>query len=189
MKFRLSEFNHVRYGRGADAARVDIVEDDGEQHWLWMSKQDIKKNVMLFGPHYGLLDAANRYNINLPALVASWRAAGDKRFLLPMDPVRDRDGWWQHPDWPGVEDGEMDALQVWLKLIEYEIAIHWMVEDRSDDAKDVNERYAAGSTDILAWEPKPPAEAQGWQLVSIHDNENGPVAIWLRDKLAVPAGG
>lgn len=183
MKFSLSEFNHVRYGRGADAARVDITEDDGEQHWLWMSKQDIRKNVMLFGPHIGLLDAASAYSMMPDQLVKSWRASGDRAFLKPMEPARNREGWWTHPDWPSMEDGEAARLDAWLKLIGYETALAWMLEDDSDDASDVIARWVSGETDILAWEPATPA-GEGWQLVSIHDNDDGPVAVWVRDKLA-----
>lgn len=182
MKFRLSEFNSVRYGRGADAARVDITEDDDDQYWLWMSKQDIKKNVMLFGPHLGLLEAANRYSMNVTALVDSWRKGGDRRFISPMDPTRNREGYWRHPDWPNEEsDAVMDA---WLNLIGYECKAVWL--DGADDAEEVQERWANGDTDILAWEPKKP-DGDGWYLVSIHDHEDGPVAIWLRDKQAVAA--
>lgn len=179
MKFRFNDFNHVRYGRGADAARVEVTEDDGTGHLLWMSTQDIKKNVMLFGPHLGLLQAAKHYNINVPALVASWRAGGGKAFLMPVEPARSRDGWWTHPHWPDLEDGEWDVLQSWLKVIGYETSLAWL--ERDEDAKDVQARWDNGDTDILAWNPKPPA-GEGWFIVSIHDHENGPVCVWARDK-------
>ena len=181
MKFRLMEFNNVRLWRGADAAKVSIVQDDGERDWLRMSKQDIKKNVMLFGPHLGLLEAAQRYMMTPAQLVASWRAGGDKRFLNAMDPVRNRNGYWRHPDWPEEESDEV--MKAWLSLIGYEIAMAWLESD--EDAEDVQTRYENGDIDILAWHPKPPAEGEGWFIVSIHDHEDGPVCIWARDKLAV----
>ena len=185
MNFRLMEFNSVRLGRGADAAKVSIVQDDGERDWLWMSKQDIKKNVMLFGPHMGLLEAAQRYMMTPAQLVESWRKGGDRRFLNAMDPVRSRDGYWRHPDWPEEEsDAVMDA---WLKLIGYETAVVWMTGD--EDAEDVLTRWANGDTDVLAWNPKPPAECEGWFIVSIHDHEDGPVCVWARDTQAVAARG
>ena len=183
MNFRLAEFNQVRYGRGADAARVDITEDDGSEHWLWMSKQDIKKNVMLFGPHLGLLEAAQRYMMTPAQLVESWRKGGDRRFLNAMEPVRSRDGYCRHPDWPAEESDIV--MNDWLKLIGYEIALVWL--DGDDDAEDVQTRWENGDTDILAWNPKPPAECEGWFIVSIHDHEDGPVCVWARDKLAVAA--
>jgi hypothetical protein len=177
MKFRFNDFNHVRYARGADAARVEVTEDNGTGHLLWMSTQDIKKNVMLFGPHLGLLQAANSYNLNVRALVASWRAGGDKKFLNPMDPARPRDGWWRHPDWPVEERDEV--MKSWLTVIGYEIDFAWLEHD--EDAEDVQTRWENGDTDILAWQPKPPA-GDGWFIVSIHDHEDGPVCVWARDK-------
>ena len=183
MNFRLMEFNSVRLGRGADAAKVGIVQDDGERDWLWMSKQDIKKNVMLFGPHLGLLQAAAAYMMTPAQLVESWRKGGDRRFLNAMEPVRSRDGYCRHPDWP--EEESDTVMNDWLKLIGYEIALVWL--DGDDDAEDVQTRWENGDTDILAWNPKPPAECAGWFIVSIHDHEDGPVCVWARDKLAVAA--
>ncbi|HGV2417417.1 TPA: hypothetical protein ACNCFI_004887, partial [Escherichia coli] len=37
--------------------------------------------------------------------------------------------------------------------------------------------------DIAAWEPERP-EGEGWFVGSIHDTEDGPVCIWLREKVA-----
>tara|TARA_B100000700_G_scaffold329857_1_gene453269 strand:+ start:1818 stop:2009 length:192 start_codon:yes stop_codon:yes gene_type:complete len=48
MRMTFSEFNLVRNARGADAARFDIVDDEGESYWLWMSKTDIKRNIKAF---------------------------------------------------------------------------------------------------------------------------------------------
>lgn len=183
MKFRLIEFNTIRYGRGADAARVEVLQDDGDRDLLWMSPQDIKRNVMLFGPHLGLLQAATRYSMTPAMLVKSWRAGGDKRFLNAMEPVRSRDGYCRHPDWP-LEESDT-TMNAWLKVIGYEIELVWLEND--DDAEDVQTRHANGDTDILAWEPKPPAECAGWFIVSIHDHEDGPVCVWARDALAVTA--
>ncbi|MEY8710495.1 hypothetical protein ABDM77_07390 [Mangrovibacter phragmitis] len=178
MKFRLSEFNTTRYSRGADAARVDITEDDGDQHWLWMSPRDIEKNVMLFGPHLGFLQAAARYSMKPERLVKQWREKGDKRFLQPVKPARSEHGYWRHPDWP---DEESDRVMTdWLNIIGYEIACGWMDGDK--DAESILERcYGNGDIDILEWQPKQP-EGEGWFIVSIHDHEDGPVCIWLRDK-------
>ena len=49
-KIIFSDFNHMREIRGADAARFDIFDEDGDSYWLWMSKADIRKNIMQF-PH------------------------------------------------------------------------------------------------------------------------------------------
>ena len=60
MEFRFIEFNDRRYARGVDAARVAAIED-GEEDWLWMSKQDIAKNMMTFGRHPELVKAHEAY--------------------------------------------------------------------------------------------------------------------------------
>lgn len=60
MEFKFIEFNDRRYARGADAARVAVI-DDGEEDWLWMSKRDISKNMMAFGRHPELVKAHEAY--------------------------------------------------------------------------------------------------------------------------------
>ena len=48
MKIKFVEFNLVRNARGEEAARFDIVDDEGDEYWLWMSKIDIKRNIKAF---------------------------------------------------------------------------------------------------------------------------------------------
>ncbi|EGI72879.1 hypothetical protein PH505_bb00270 [Pseudoalteromonas distincta] len=48
MLIKFSEFNLVRKARGKEAARFDIVDDEGESYWVWMSKTDIKRNIKAF---------------------------------------------------------------------------------------------------------------------------------------------
>lgn len=59
-EFRFIEFNERRAARGADAARVAVIQD-GEEVWLWMSKIDIAKNMMTFGRHPELVKAIQSY--------------------------------------------------------------------------------------------------------------------------------
>ena len=60
IEFRFIEFNPRRAMRGADAARVAVLED-GEGDWLWMSKRDIAANLKQFGPSDELLKAKLAY--------------------------------------------------------------------------------------------------------------------------------
>lgn len=60
MEFRLIEFNDRRWMRGADAARVSVIQD-GEDDWLWMSKRDVSMNIKQFGPHPELIKAQLEY--------------------------------------------------------------------------------------------------------------------------------
>jgi diacylglycerol kinase family enzyme len=59
-EFAFIEFNHVRYSRGANAARVAVIQD-GEKDLLWMSKKDIEKNMGTYGKHPELLKAHASY--------------------------------------------------------------------------------------------------------------------------------
>ncbi|MDC5753543.1 hypothetical protein [Vibrio europaeus] len=56
-RFLLLEFNHHRYARGKEAAKVMV--DDAQ--WLWMSAQDLHANIENFGAHPELLRALRQY--------------------------------------------------------------------------------------------------------------------------------
>lgn len=56
IEFKFIEFNPRRAMRRAPAARVEV---DGD--WLWMSKEDIRKNIKEFGEHPELRKAADAY--------------------------------------------------------------------------------------------------------------------------------
>ena len=60
IQFRFIEFNARRAMRGADAARVAVIED-GEEDWLWMNQRDIAANLKSFGPSDELLKAKLAY--------------------------------------------------------------------------------------------------------------------------------
>lgn len=60
MEFKFIEFNQRRAVRGADAARVEVIED-GETGWLWMNKRDLAKNIAQFGMHPELVKARDAY--------------------------------------------------------------------------------------------------------------------------------
>jgi len=62
MKFKFIEFNARRAQRGAEAARVAVIDDQGDEDWLWMSKRDIAKNMMAFGRCEELVKAHDAYS-------------------------------------------------------------------------------------------------------------------------------
>lgn len=62
MTFEFIEFNPRRAMRGADAARVRAIHDDGSDDVLWMSKSDIAKNMMAFGRCDELVKAHDSYS-------------------------------------------------------------------------------------------------------------------------------
>lgn len=61
MEFKFIEFNKRRKMRGVEAARVEVSEN-GDSDWIWMSKRDISKNMMIFGKHPELVKAYEAYN-------------------------------------------------------------------------------------------------------------------------------
>ena len=48
--FKFSRYNPRRAARGVEAVEVIVIEN-GEEHYLWMSKSDLSKNIMIFGKH------------------------------------------------------------------------------------------------------------------------------------------
>ena len=54
--FEFVEFNPRRAERGARAARVAV-----NGNWVWMSVEDLKKNVAIFGPLDALTEALKAY--------------------------------------------------------------------------------------------------------------------------------
>lgn len=58
--FRFIEYNPRRASRGAEAVRMAVVEA-GEEYWLWMSKEDIRKNMKEFGRHPELVKGSEAY--------------------------------------------------------------------------------------------------------------------------------
>ena len=54
--FQFIEFNPRRAARGARAARVEV-----NGNWVWMSVEDLKKNVAIFGPLAAFTEAIEAY--------------------------------------------------------------------------------------------------------------------------------
>ncbi len=57
--------------------------------------------------------------------------------------------------------------------------LQWTIRSMDEDDFDLD----AAGPDIAVWEPERP-EGEGWFVGSIHDTEDGPVCIWLREKVA-----
>ena len=176
MKFLLKEFNDVRRFRGADAANMQVIEDDGTEVYLWMNQSHIEANVRDFGPHPDLLLAFKMYGRSPEKLVAEWRRSDNGRWLRPVEAQRCSLGYYTHVDYPVPITDE--AFNSWAAMVGLQCYVEWM--DSDEDAEEVTERYGKGDNDILAWEPKRP-EGDGWFIGSIHETDgDGPVCVWLR---------
>ncbi|MDO0945949.1 hypothetical protein [Chromohalobacter israelensis] len=59
--FRFVEYNPRRAARGAEAVRVEVDYGHGDIDFLWMSPQDIRKNMMAYGRQDGLIKSLEAY--------------------------------------------------------------------------------------------------------------------------------
>lgn len=109
-----------------------------------------------------------------------WGYGMHNETISPMEPQRDSGGWWSHPDYiPNLEEGALRVeFDVWLEVNGVECVARLMEDDVEPDSP-VAQAWENGDADCSAWTPKPP-EGEGWFLVSIHDTEDGPSAVWLR---------
>lgn len=98
--------------------------------------------------------------------------------IKPIEPQRDRDGYWTHPDVPGIETSEQ--FNVWQAEQGFQCSVVMLESDDGEGSEDAQKRYFEdGDTDILCWQPSKP-EGEGWFIVSIHDTEDGPACLWIR---------
>ncbi len=100
-------------------------------------------------------------------------------FIQPLPVARDAIGYWTHPDWPSVEDElipytwfDSRGLEVREQAFEYdaseEVQASWLAE---------------GIADCSAWHPTKP-DGEGWFIFSIHDTDDGPICVWVRQAVA-----
>lgn len=95
----------------------------------------------------------------------------------PVEVVRDDIGMWTHPDYPNWEENvSSDEIKAWLS--EHDLAAS-VVCFEWDAEEELFERYYEKDdiTAVCDWLPTSPTEDHF--LVSIHDTEDGPVAIFF----------
>lgn len=97
--------------------------------------------------------------------------------LSPPPVVRDEAGYWTNPALPTTDESiRMRPLAEALGL-----ELTWVdAEDQVDEA--TMESFSATGA-ICAWTPTPPA-GEGWVPLSIHDTDDGPVAMYVRRPLS-----
>ena len=60
----LTRYNPRRKARGAEAAELKVVWDDGDFELLWMSERDLNANIKQHGRLQGFVDALEAYKAN-----------------------------------------------------------------------------------------------------------------------------
>ncbi|CAM3945367.1 hypothetical protein PLGE761_02330 [Pluralibacter gergoviae] len=103
---------------------------------------------------------------------------------LPVD--RDPEyGFWTHPaldELCGGREGVPPAeFNEWLNANALEHQMTWL--DGSDDAAAYDEYFSGNSGTFTKWKPEKP-HGDGRFVASIHDTEDGPICIWLRERAA-----
>ena len=102
--------------------------------------------------------------------------------IYPIPIKRDRCGYWSHPDYCAYFDGREsipeDEYNEWLERIGMECFFTYLEDE--DGIPALHRYFELGDADIHDWEPSPP-DGQGWFIVSIHDTEDGPACIWMRE--------
>jgi hypothetical protein len=92
---------------------------------------------------------------------------------LPVD--RDATGFWTHPAWPSTDDELIPYA--WFTDRGLEVRERNFEDDATDELQAA--LFASGIADCSAWTPTEPA-GDGWFIFSIHDTEDGPLCVWVR---------
>ncbi|AEN67239.1 hypothetical protein Entas_4556 (plasmid) [Enterobacter soli] len=99
--------------------------------------------------------------------------------IRPVTVTRDRNGFWTPPHYfqPASDEATRAEFGDWMHRHNLTCATRWM---ENDAPPHVIAAWEKGSTCISDWQPSAPA-GDGWFIGSIHDTEDGPVCIWLRE--------
>lgn len=96
--------------------------------------------------------------------------------IQPEEVVRDVNGSWTHSMWPS--DGEEDALpKSWFAEQGLDLSI---VELEYEEQEVADKYFEDGGPDFSYWQPSRP-DGAGWFIFSIHDTDDGPVCVWVRN--------
>ncbi|WP_342345782.1 hypothetical protein [Shewanella dokdonensis] len=96
--------------------------------------------------------------------------------IKPADIIRDNDGLWTHPDLPEWDEGTTkEQVDAWASENGGTIHVEWM---DGNAPQELTDRYfEVGEPDCSYWYPC--CNKEGNFLLSIHDTEDGPVALFF----------
>lgn len=97
--------------------------------------------------------------------------------IQPAQIQRDENGYWSHPDFPAWDEGvEQETIDQWFSDNE----ITYFVDEFEGSVTATEEMHKAyyddGAMGAPDWQPR--CDADGAFLLSIHDTEQGPVAVF-----------
>lgn len=97
--------------------------------------------------------------------------------LTPREIVRDEDGMLSHPAVPYLDEDV--NYETFFAAFGIESAFICMENDVDCDTYD--RYFASNSPNCSMWTPSTPT-GEGWLLLEIYDTEDGPVALFVREK-------
>ena len=97
--------------------------------------------------------------------------------LTPREIVRDEDGMLSHPAVPYLDEGV--NYETFFAAFGIDAAFIHMENDVAGDTYD--RYFASNSANCSMWTPSAPT-GDGWLLLEIYDTEDGPVALYVREK-------
>jgi len=98
--------------------------------------------------------------------------------IQPQEVKRCEDGFWTHenfPDFDGAEYPTNEQVDKWLSENSIGIRSFWFENDAEDS---LVERYFEEGDLTACAEWNPTCESPGAFLISIHDTEDGPIAVF-----------
>jgi len=100
----------------------------------------------------------------------------------PVTVARDKNGLWNHPDYPRwEEDTPREVITAWAAERGGSFHYDRFEESASEEIAD----YWQIHSDCSAWQPS--VDISGAVLVSIYDHEDGPIAVFFAPDAAVAA--
>ncbi|WP_338506984.1 hypothetical protein VRB95_08420 [Erwinia aphidicola] len=102
--------------------------------------------------------------------------------MKEVEVKRDEMGFWTHPEYfDGDEGTTKQEFQAWQDVNAVETFTLGLCDDY--DQREFGDKYSSGDFggDVSGWNPSRPC-GDGWFIGSIHDTEDGPYCIWLRNK-------
>lgn len=102
--------------------------------------------------------------------------------IKPEEVIKDEYGFWEHsqyPDFGELTEDDMDEInKIWMQWLSDNKLVWGCVSFESDASDELIEDWFENeSMDCSAWNPTPPTDNA--ILISIHDTEDGPYAVFV----------